>query len=174
MTPNRRWRLWLGLLAVAAALVAFDRRDSANVEVVEASARPPQRKAGETSPARMEAQTVPDGSMILAIRPRTGSAHVENTFAPHDWTPPPAPKREPPPPPPPPPTAPPLPFTVLGKKLEDGAWQVFLARQDQIFSVKQQDIIENTYRIEEIRPPIMTLTYLPLNQRQTLPIGGTE
>lgn len=110
--------------------------------------------------------------MILAIRQRTGSARFENSFAPHDWTPPPPPKREPLPPPPP--TAPPLPFTVLGKKLEDGAWQVFLARRDQVFPVKQQDIIENTYRIEEIRPPLMTLTYLPLNQRQTLPIGGTE
>ena len=40
--------------------------------------------------------------------------------------------------------------------------------------MKPQDTLENIYRIEETKPPIMTLTYLPLQQRQTLPIGGVE
>jgi hypothetical protein len=109
--------------------------------------------------------------MILAIRPRAAASNIDDAFAALDWRPP------PPPPPKPivqPPVAPPLPYTVIGKKLEDGAWQVFLRRDDQILVVKTLDTIDNAYRVEEIRPPVMTLTYLPLQSRQTFSIGGGE
>jgi len=90
-------------------------------------------------------------------------------FGRHDWTPPP-----PPPAPaaaPPPPSAPPLPFTFIGKSLAGGAWEVYLTRGERIYVVHDKETIEGTYRVDTIAPPVMTLTYLPLKQIQQLNIG---
>jgi len=94
-------------------------------------------------------------------------------FAHQDWTPPPPPPPPPQPaPPPPPPTAPPLPFTFIGKSVADGAWEVYLARGDRTYVVHGKgDVIDGTYRVDAIAPPVLTLTYLPLNQVQQLNIG---
>jgi hypothetical protein len=94
-------------------------------------------------------------------------------FAHQDWTPPPPPPPPPQPaPPPPPPTAPPLPFTFIGKSVGNGAWEVYLARGDRTYVVREKGmVIDGTYRVESIAPPILTLTYLPLNQIQQLNIG---
>ncbi len=120
--------------------------------------------------------------VILALINRDvliGSASAEKKIAPaslfasQSWVPP-------PPPlkvialPPPAPVAPPLPFSFLGKKNEDGQWEVYLARGEQTFIVRLQSVIENNYRVDAIKPPMLTLTYLPLNQVQTLTIGGTD
>jgi len=94
-------------------------------------------------------------------------------FAHQDWTPPPPPPPPPQPaPPPPPPTAPPLPFTFIGKSVADGAWEVYLARGDRTYVVREKGfVIDGTYRVDGIAPPVLTLTYLPLNQVQQLNIG---
>ncbi|KQQ88884.1 hypothetical protein [Massilia sp. Leaf139] len=98
-----------------------------------------------------------------------------DVFGSRDWTPPPAPPPAPAaPPPPPPPSAPPLPFTLLGKALENGAWEVYLARAGKTYVVKPKTVIDGTYRVEAIAPPILTLTYLPLNQIQQLNIGAFD
>lgn len=88
------------------------------------------------------------------------------------WNPPPPPP--PKPTPPPPPVAPPLPYIVLGKKSEDQKWEVYLARGDQVFIAREKESLENQYRVDSIKPPTMVLTYLPLNQVQTLSIGGID
>jgi hypothetical protein len=159
------------LLAATIALIVFDRQASQSAAIVEAVApRAPVQPAAESPSGAVSAERT-DGSMILPIRPRSPASNIDDAFATLDWRPP------PPPPPKPvaqPPVAPPLPYTVIGKKLEDGAWQVFLRRDDRILVVKTLDTIDNAYRVEEIRPPVMTLTYLPMNSRQTLPIGGAE
>ena len=93
-------------------------------------------------------------------------------FDAHSWTPPPPPP--PKPEPPPPPMAPPLPFTYLGKKIEDGKWEAYLAKGSQTFIVREQSILDESYRVDAIRPPTLHLTYLPLNQAQTLSIGGID
>ena len=90
-------------------------------------------------------------------------------FARQDWTPPPPPP--PPAPPPPPPSAPPLPFTFIGKSLQDGVWEIYLARGDRTHLVRENTVIDGTYRVDAIRPPVLTLTYLPLDQVQQLNIG---
>jgi hypothetical protein len=94
-------------------------------------------------------------------------------FAHQDWTPPPPPPPPPQPaPPPPPPTAPPLPFTFIGKSVADGAWEVYLVRGDRTYVVREKGfVIDGTYRVDAIAPPVLTLTYLPLNQVQQLNIG---
>jgi len=70
--------------------------------------------------------------------------------------------------------APPMPFTYIGKALADGAWEVFLARGDKTYSVRNQSVIDGIYRVEKIAPPLMSLTYLPLNQQQQMNIGALE
>jgi hypothetical protein len=101
-------------------------------------------------------------------------ASGEGVFAGQNWNPPPPP---PPPPsntPPPPPMAPPMPFTYIGKALADGAWEVFLSRGDKTYSVRNQTVIDGVYRVEKIAPPLMSLTYMPLNQQQQMNIGVLE
>jgi hypothetical protein len=98
----------------------------------------------------------------------------EGVFTGQNWNPPPPP---PPPPsktPPPPPMAPPMPFIYLGKALADGTWEIYLARGDKTYSVRLQTVIDGTYRVERIAPPLMSLTYLPLNQQQQMNIGVLE
>ncbi len=72
---------------------------------------------------------------------------------------------------PPPPMAPPLPFVYMGRLAEEQNTTVFLVMGDRNLVVKPGDVIDNTYKIEEVGESAMTLTYLPMNQRQTLPIG---
>jgi hypothetical protein len=74
-------------------------------------------------------------------------------------------------PPPPPPQAPPLPFTYMGRLSEDRDTTVFLTLGDRNLVVKPGDTIDNTYKVEEVGESAVVLTYLPMNQRQTLPIG---
>lgn len=93
-------------------------------------------------------------------------------FARQDWTPPPPPP--PKPAPPPPPSAPPLPFTVIGKSLEDGKWEVYLSAGERTHIANEGATLDGGWRVERIAPPIMTLTYLPLNQVQQLNIGVFE
>lgn len=90
-------------------------------------------------------------------------------FRSQNWLPPP-----PKPLPPPPPSAPPLPFSYLGKKIEDGVWEVYLNRGGQSIIAREKTVIDNLYRVEAIKPPALSLTYLPLNQAQSLIIGGIE
>ncbi len=72
------------------------------------------------------------------------------------------------------PVAPPLPFQFIGKKLEDGIYEIYLASGDKVHAVTLKTVIDNLYRVDTIKPPTMTITYLPLNQAQTLVIGSTE
>lgn len=75
------------------------------------------------------------------------------------------------PPPSPPATAPPLPFAYLGKLGVNGQYTVFLSANGKNFVVKTGDVVAQVYRIEEIRPPLLTMTYLPMSIQQTMQIG---
>ncbi len=115
---------------------------------------------------------------ILRLRSRSelmgGSDEPDQVlFGSHSWTPPPPPvevKAEPPPKP----VAPPLPFIYLGKKLENGKWEAFLARGSDTYVVREKSVIDGTYRAESITPTTLTITYLPLKQIQTMTIGGGD
>lgn len=170
-------------LVIAASLVIFGDKTPAGgiAEPVARAVQPavssaPATKATPRDAVRAALTPEPE---ILALQSRdtliggAGSEKsAEGLFGSQSWMPPPPPP--PKPAPPPPPTAPPLPFTYLGKKVEDGTWEVFLARGDQTFIVRQQTIIDGTYRVDSIKPPTVVLTYLPLNQVQTLTIGGID
>ncbi|MBJ7311420.1 hypothetical protein ACFOLJ_01160 [Rugamonas sp. CCM 8940] len=120
---------------------------------------------------------------ILALLPRNrllgeageGFGAGAAVFQGQNWNPPPPPppKAEPAPPPPPP-TAPPLPYTILGKAVSAGAWEVFLARGDKTYVARLNEVIDGTYRVDRIAPPLLMLTYLPLNQTQQVNIGVSD
>jgi hypothetical protein len=73
-------------------------------------------------------------------------------------------------PPAPPPQAPPLPFAYLGRLSEDSDTTVFLSMGDRNLLVRPGDTIDNTYKVEEVTDSAVIVTYLPMNQRQTLPL----
>lgn len=72
------------------------------------------------------------------------------------------------------PVAPPLPYVYMGKMLDNEEITVFLTRQDKPYVVKTGDVLDHQYRVDVIRPPLMELTYLPLNQKQMLNIGASK
>lgn len=169
-----------GALALAAGLVVFG--DNTPEDTL---AAPAERVAivSSTAPARSTAavvvkpvvdtaivRLVPRDELIGADGERFGEGE-QALFARHDWTPPPPPPSNVPPPPPPPPVAPPLPFKYIGKSLQDGVWEIYLARNDRTYLVRDGATIDGAYRVDAIRPPTLTLTYLPLDQVQQLNIG---
>lgn len=76
-----------------------------------------------------------------------------------------------PPPPPPAPVAPSLPFTFLGRMIENDSTVVFLSKQDQSYSVKLNSVLDQNYRVDKIDSNQVVFTYLPLNIKQTLSFG---
>lgn len=182
---KQKHMLMAGALLVAAGLAFFGDKTPAS------GIAEPVTRASKPAPARAVASTVtapsrnvapPSEVAIFALQPREvliGGASAAKPddvlFASHSWTPPSPPPLPPPKAlPPPPPIAPPVPFTYLGKKLEDNIREVYLARGDLTYIVREQSVIEGIYRIDAIKPPQLTLTYLPLNQIQMLTIGGAD
>jgi hypothetical protein len=147
---------------------AVERAPAAPVTLVAAPAKADAPKSGEATILPLIPRAVLIGESDAAMG---GDGSV---FGQQDWNPPPPPPsaaQNVPPPPPPPPMAPPLPFTYLGKAAADGQWEVFLARADKTYVVRDKMVIDATYRVDAIAPPNLTLTYLPLNQVQQLNIG---
>jgi hypothetical protein len=82
--------------------------------------------------------------------------------------------RKQPPPQPPPPQAPPLPFTYMGKLIDDGRIVVFLTQGEDNYVVRPGDTIDRTYRVDAVTEESVSLTYLPLGQKQQLVFGGAQ
>ena len=167
---TRHVLLGAGFAASAAIAILGDRTpDGAIAEpiargAVVASASPASSTKGRTPPT------------IAALRPRAellGRAGGE-IFASQSF--------DPPPPPPPrapevasaPPVPPALPFTYLGKKRDGENWEVWLSVGDQTYYVREGSLVEHDYAVNAIRPPLLTLTYLPLKQMQTMTIGEAD
>jgi len=68
-------------------------------------------------------------------------------------------------------TAPPLPFTYLGRYGEGDARVVILARGDRMYTVGVGEVIDNQYRVDRISGGVVGLTYLPMNVQQSLQTG---
>jgi len=119
-----------------------------------------------------EVALVLDRAALIGGKSGSDGGTATPLFASHSWTPPPPP----PPPvvaaPPPKPTAPPLPFTYLGKMEDNGKWEAYLTRNGETYVVREQSVIDGTYRADSITPSMLTMTYLPLKQVQRLAIGG--
>lgn len=90
---------------------------------------------------------------------------------------PPAPPMAAEPAPPPPPTAPPLPFAAVGaiqgKKIGNGQLQAFIQQGDNLTVIQKGDTVAGNYRVDEITTDRVVFTYLPLGQKQSLPLLDT-
>ena len=169
MTTRRRLLLLLSLLAACAALVAYDRLRPGPMS--DAVVEPAPRMSGVALAADLF--PVPSEPQIAALRPRSdfiGGSH--DAFAivkPVVATP--APVSQPTQVAAP--VAPALPFTVIGKKFERGSWEVYLAKGDASYIATPGAVLDGEYRVVEIAPPVMSLIYVPLNEKQTLQIGAS-
>ena len=100
--------------------------------------------------------------------PQPGEA---DPFAPKSFAPPPpktaalAPAK---------PSAPPLPFTYLGKVVDGGKTSIFVARGDENYSLEPGQTIGGAYRVDSITERDVTFTYLPMKKRQTLHIPASD
>jgi len=170
--PMNKWIKWLFLITVAAAIImALQSEEGDTAKPVKPGrqrvAMPADKAAG--SGAAVEHVELERLAKLRAQLEAQADAGVGNVFGATSWyVPPPPPPPPPVPPPPPAPTAPPLPFTFLGRYEE----LIILVKGDRLYNVVVGDVIENTYRIEQVAAGMVYITYLPLNIKQTLNIGG--
>jgi hypothetical protein len=172
-------------LIVSAGLAIFGDKTPGGEQVSEPAARP--GSAATATPAARTATTARPSDKrkrpitILALQPRAtligrnDAQSAAGLFAHQTNVPP------PPPPaakvaaaPPPAPTLPPLPFVYLGKKYENAKWEVYLSIGDQTYFVREGSVVEKNYMIKEIKPPTMTITFIPMKQVQTLAVGEAD
>lgn len=165
-SPLRRWLLAIALAAtVAAAGWVGGNQEGGRVALVATGedARPGAPEAAAAASPAAEGQEIE----LDKLRQRAVAREFGEMF----------PARQPELPPeiarkPEPPRAPPLPFQFFGRMVDNGATVVFLNRNDDVYAVKEGDTIGSSYRVEEINGSEIVITYLPLKQRQKLPIGA--
>lgn len=166
MTATQRKLLLFTLLAASAAAVVWDRLHSPAIKISAAVSRP---TVGAPS---LQVPRASESLAVSELRPRTGYLGEGKDAFPPLHPPVPAVAVVTASAPEPRPTAPPIPFTVIGKKLDSGRWEVYLAKGDATYIATQGTVIADTYRVESIAPTQMTLVYLPLNEQQTLQTGA--
>lgn len=164
---KREWAL-LALLPVVVLVIAGTEQAGSSSDAAAAeSVRP--HKTSAASRNSGDAGTLD----LSRLRREATVAASGDAFESKSWYVPP-----PPPPqalaralPPPPPSAPPLPFTYLGRYEAQSTPVIFLARGDRVILVRAGDVIEGTYRVDGIVGSALGLTYLPMHIKQSLDIG---
>ena len=68
------------------------------------------------------------------------------------------------------PVVPPMPYRFAGKLMQDGRLQVYLSRDDSAIAVKEGDTLDGIYRVESIGETRITLVYLPLKHKESIPV----
>ena len=171
MPTKREWAL-LALVVPVIVLVAAAGQggDDGNIAIAEV------KQDNRTNPEVRHTPTTGDLD-LTQLRREAAAAEPGNAFESKSWYVPPPPPPPPPPAPPPKPLpppvpkAPPLPFVYLGTYQDAAKPVIFLVRGDRVLSVSAGDVIEGTYRVDSIVGATLSLTYLPLNIKQTLNIG---
>ncbi|WP_028454220.1 hypothetical protein [Chitinilyticum litopenaei] len=173
------------VLLITAGLVGYTwwqekQHDEAAAELETPARRAPKR--AEAPPRAASAASAASAAAIQKGSPVASAASaVVNLFPRQTWAPPPTPT--PVPPPPPPPSAPPLPFVMAASWHENGIDQFIVEAQGQQFVLCEQcnsvgrirpgDTVLGVYRLDRVSRDLIVFTYLPLNQQQQLPTGGT-
>ena len=165
--PRKKIWIYIGLAASMAAMAAISENqpEKNSAPVIQPSLH---ASRAAHAPRNNDPQRLPLGLLNRQV----SSVDEAKLFAAKSWYIPPPPPPPPKPAPPPPPTAPPLPFTYLGKYLSPDAGLVFfLAKGDRLYTVPAGEIIDGIYRVEGISGGLLGLTYLPLNIKQSINIG---
>jgi Cohesin domain len=68
------------------------------------------------------------------------------------------------------PVAPPMPYRVAGSLVTEGVRQVLLAKGDAVFPIEPGELLEGNYRVDSINDEAVSLVYLPLDVRESLPL----
>jgi hypothetical protein len=155
---RRHVYLYGALIATLAAAWWVSRLPENGNEAVELADRPAHPATGMVQKLVMPA---PD------IRIPPGKSRLD-AFAPRDWTPPPPPAK---PLPPPPPVTPPLPYRYMGKWSSEEGLSVFLQQGNNPRIVKSGDVLDGTWKVEQVQHQNIIFTYLPLNTSVSLNIG---
>lgn len=72
------------------------------------------------------------------------------------------------------PSAPAMPYRVAGHLRTHSGIQVFLARGDQVFPIRENDLLDGQYRVESLASTQVVLIHLPTNTRETLDFGSHD
>jgi hypothetical protein len=161
---------WMALQEDDGAVEAVSRADGAPAS--RAHAKTPDTKGRSAMPAKK-----PDAGQAALLVSSVAQWQQRAALAPwpagqgNPWDS----QRPPPPPPPPPvvaveappPMAPPFPHAWVGR-FNDQAQRAVVAGTDATWVVTVGDVIEGQWRIDQIQERQMSLTYLPLQQRQTI------
>lgn len=164
---DKRWRWGLGTVMVTLIIVMTTGANQPAKDV--SGVVPPATRHPPVGPAATaKADRIDSIALERLKRERMQVAKAELFHAKSWYVPPPPP----PPAPPPAPTAPPLPFTFLGKMLEpQGKLTIILAGDNRVYLVSEGETIDNTYHVDGVEGGQLALTYLPLQKKQYLNIG---
>ena len=170
MRTRTRKAILFAILFGLAAYVAFDAMQDqapagAPAPVSKKSERSQEAAATTPGDAGAEARA---GRFALPERPPLGEPRAD-LFGANSWQPPP-PKVVAPPPPKP--VAPPVPYRFAGQLIHGERPEVLLAKGDSVIPVGKGDTLDGVYRVEAIDETQITLLYLPLKQKQTIPVFG--
>jgi hypothetical protein len=161
---GKRIVLWLGLGIVGAAAAHW---------LLPSPTGPKARTSAETAAPKIEERTAESRWSALPARETIGNPAGE-LFFPHSWAPPAPPVQAAPAAKAPVKPAPPaVPYRIAGKFVHDGAPHIVLAKGDSVLTVREGDRLDDGYRVESIRRDHVTLLYLPLGVRETLPLTST-
>jgi hypothetical protein len=172
VTPNLRKLLWaVALAGTLAAVVSVGGNDADSVEPVAREPRSVEERPAEERPATRTSKATKDMPVLKVGELKTRGLGEMSTdlFSIKSWYVPPPP---PPPMPPPKPVAPPLPFTFIGRMIEEGQTAVFVSIQDRNQVLHVGDVVQGVWRVDAIDPTNMKLTYLPLNENKYLALGA--
>src|SRR5258708_39276534 len=157
------------MATLAAAAWMRDNADEADAKVVTVE----QTEAGRAAtPSRSASRHEPPQVSLDKLKSRRPGEIARDPFAvnlPHPKKPKPAGAALPLAlAPPPAPSAPPVPFTYMGKLLSGQDATVFLTQGERNLVLREGDTIDSVYRVEHIADSGITLVYLPLDLRQTI------
>lgn len=164
-SKNRRWLLIAGLSITLVAVASINNHESSDEAVVQVSSS--KNRANQMRPEQVATGGESNGIPLANLKRPAMPEKIRDMFASQSWYVPPPQTRTIVVP-----VAPPLPFVYIGK-MKDGESNmvVFLEKQNRTYAAKVGDAIDKNYRVDAIQAPVMTLTYLPLDIKQTMQIG---
>lgn len=174
-----RWLLYAVLIGAMALVQWADGQDRTEAGDQTRPSAPSTAAAPATHGAGTAADSPPMSQVNLALlnaRPTTPSER--DLFAQVSWeqkareealqrNPPPKP------PPPPPPAAPPLPFTYLGRMVEEDRVIVFLQHGERNLVVREGETLVGVWRVDRVTDQAIGFTYVPLGKSQTLSLSAS-
>jgi hypothetical protein len=153
------------LLAGSAAWVAIDLRSPAGPTAAKAPASAASQDAEHSAASASQAKQpgIPARSALGRI--------AADPFSAHSWLPrrklaavsaPPVP------------VAPPLPFRFAGQFHRDSGMEVYVARGEEIFAVKEGDTLEGEYKVDSVSATEVSFVHLPSGTRQTMQFSALK